>query len=87
MEFPKNTLVTDGIFSKNFLENVCNIIFNREAIYHSHIIGKIIGNAHSFCNQKVRENKSQVSVIGHNLLGFDFSFLFKRSKAKRLANN
>ena len=77
MEFPKNTFVTDGIFSKKFLENVCNIIFNREAIHHSHIIGKIIGNAHSFWNQKVRENKSQVSVIGHNLLGFDFFFFLK----------
>ena len=34
--------------------------------------GKIIGYAHSFCNQKVRENKNIISVIAHNLLRFDF---------------
>ena len=52
MKFLKNTLiaVNDGIFSNDFLENVCNISFGREVIHHSHITGKIIGYTHSFCN-------------------------------------
>ena len=45
-----------------------------------HITGKIIGYAHSFCNQKVRENKNQVSVIADNLFGFDFFFFLKGSR-------
>ena len=57
MKFPKNTFVTDGIFSNNFLENVRNTVFNRGVIHHSHITGEIVGYAHSFCNQKVREKK------------------------------
>ena len=58
MKFPKNAFVTDVILSNNFLANVCNIIFGREVIHHSHIAGEITGYAHSFCNQKVRENKN-----------------------------
>ena len=52
MKFLKNTLiaVNDGIFSNGFLENVCNVIFGREVIHHSHITGKITGYTHSFCN-------------------------------------
>ena len=60
-----------------FLENVGNIFFSREVIHHSHITGEITGYAHSFCNQKVMENKNQMSVIAHNLFGFDFFFFLK----------
>ena len=63
----------DGVFSNNFLENARNIIFGREVIHHSHITGKIIRYAHSFCNQKVRENKNQINVTANNLFGFEFS--------------
>lgn len=71
MKFPKTTFVTDGTFLYNFLENVHNIIFGRETIHHSYITGEVSGYTHSFCNQKVRENKNQISVIAHNLFGFD----------------
>ena len=67
MEFPKNTFITNGVFSNNFLENVDEISFGRSVIHHSHITGKIIGYAHSFCYQKVRENKNQINVIAHKL--------------------
>ena len=33
-KFPKNTFITDGVFSNNFLENVHNIIFGTEVIHH-----------------------------------------------------
>lgn len=74
MKFPKNVFVNNGMFSNNFLENVCSIIFGIEVIHHPSITGKIIGYAHSFCNQKVRENKNQISVIAHTLFGFDFFY-------------
>ena len=77
IKFPKNTLiaVNDSIFSNGFPENVRDIIFGREVIHHSSITAKIIGYAHSSCNHKVRENKNQISVIAHNLFGFEFSFI------------
>ena len=57
MKFSKNTFVTDSIFSNFVLENVGNIIFNREVIHHLHITDKVISYVHRFCNQKVREIK------------------------------
>ena len=30
------------------------------------------GNAHTFCNEKVRENYFKIPVIAHNLFRFDF---------------
>ena len=50
-------------------------------IHHSHVNGEIIGYSHSYCNQKVTENKSKISVIAHNLFRFDFFFLLKRIHA------
>ena len=77
IKFPKNTLiaVNDSIFSNGFPENVRDVIFGREVIHHSSITAKIIDYAHSFCKHKVRENKNQISVIAHNLFGFEFSFI------------
>ena len=85
MTFSKNIFVTHDIFSNNFLENICNIIFDREVIRHSHTVGEIINYAHCFWNQKARENKNQIWLIAHNLFGFDF-FPFNGSKVKCLAN-
>ena len=53
------------------------MIHRKIVIHHSHITGDVIGNAHSFCNLKGRENKNQISVIAHNLFGFDFFFFLK----------
>ena len=66
-------MVLNGeILSNIFLENVCNIIFEREVIHLSHITGKIIGYA-----RKARENKNKVSITARNLFGFDLLFFFK----------
>ena len=54
-------------------------------IHHSHINGEIIGYAHSYCNEKVRENKSKIRVITQNLFRFDF-FSIERNKSWSLAN-
>ena len=78
MNFKKTSNVKGAIFSANFLSNVDCLASAKNVIHHSQIKVEIIGYAHSFRNLKVRENKNQVSVIAHNLFGFDF-FLFKRS--------
>ena len=73
MKRRQNDLVMGGVFSANFLENVGCLSVSINVIHHLHITGEIICYVHSFCNQKVRQNKNQISVIAHNLFGFDFS--------------
>ena len=72
IKFKQNEHIKGEIFSDDFLDNVGCLIFSKNVIHHSHISGKIIGYAHGFYNQKVRENKKQISVIAHNLFDFDF---------------
>ena len=50
---------------------------NRTHIHHSHISGEIIGYAHSYSNNKVRENKTKIGVVAHNLFRFNFFFLLR----------
>ena len=64
--------------SKDFIENLKGIMNKKIHIHQSHINGEIMGYTHSYCNQKVRENKSKVSVIARNL--FRFYFFFPRKK-------
>ena len=72
MDFRRTDNVKGAIFSAVFLDNVNCLIYSKNVIHHSHITGDIIGYFHSFCNLKVRKNKNQISVITHNLFGFDF---------------
>ena len=71
-------LLTDDLkgafMSENFLSSIDLIIHGTNVIHHSHITDEVIGYAHSFCNKEVRENKNQISLIAHNLFGFDFFF-------------
>ena len=68
--------------SKNLINNLKSIINNKVHIHHSHIDGEIIDHAHSYCNEKIRENKSEISVIAHNLFRLDFFFLLKGIRAR-----
>ena len=54
---------------------------NKTHIHYSHISGEIIGYAHSYCNLKVRENQTKISVVAHNLFRFDFFFMLKGLRA------
>ena len=74
MNFGSNENIKGAIISENFLSNVDNLIHWKHVIHHSHITGEVVGYAHSFYNFKVRENKNQISVVAHNLFGFDFFF-------------
>ena len=64
--FPKNKFVVDSIFLSKFLESVSNLMYDKQIIRRLDITGEIIGYAHGFCNCRVRENKSNVSVITYD---------------------
>ena len=66
MNFPKNKFVVDSILSSKFMGNVSNLMYDKHVIHHSDITAEITGYAHGFCNHRVRENKSSISVIAHN---------------------
>ena len=68
--------------SKNLINNIKSIINNKVHIHHFHINGGIIDYAHSYCNEKVREYKSEIRVIAHNLFRLDFFFLLKGIRAR-----
>ena len=54
-----------------------NLLFGEVVIHHSHVSGEIFGYAHDFCNQRLKECASPISVIAHNLFKFDFFFVLK----------
>ena len=60
--------------SENFIDNIKDIINNKIHIHHSHISNEVIGRAHSFCNERVKENKTKTTVVAHNLFRLDFFF-------------
>ena len=66
------TITTKGMFEK-----FCRVINSKVHLHHSHVTGEIIGHTHDFCNWKVRENKNEVPLIGHNFLGFDIFYMVK----------
>ena len=75
IDFAASSDVTfDITTTNNFLKNVHKII--KVYLHHSLVTGKSFGYAHNFCNWRIRENKSEIPVIVHNLLGFDMFFFF-----------
>ena len=81
VKFCRNTKVKGIPISKKFIGNVSAILKDTYCIHHSHITGNILGYAHTFCNEKVRENYYKILVIAHNLFRFDFFFLVKGLRA------
>ena len=77
MDFPRGkfdyeTLTTSDLFI--FVHKIINVKIH---LHHSHITGKILGYAHDFCNEKVRDNRDAFSCIAHDFFGFDIYFLIK----------
>ena len=67
----------DVTISNKFLSNIIAIFENEITIHLSRVIGKIIGYAHDFRNQKVKENFYTIPVFAHNQFRFDFFLLLK----------
>ena len=78
IHFLKNEKINVDIpISNKFLSNVIAFYENKKTIHHSHVAGKIIGYAHDFCNQKVKENYYTIPVFTHNQFRFDFFLILK----------
>ena len=77
---PTDKVKGDFPLSEKFLSNMIAIIKDQRVIYHSHVTGKIIGYAHDFCNEKIRENYFTIPVIAHNQFRFYFFFYLKGIK-------
>ena len=72
VKFDYETLTTYDMFV--YVHRIINVKIH---LHHSHVTGKILGYAHDFCNEKVRENKDVFSCVAYNFFGFDFYFLIK----------
>ena len=74
INFCRTTKVKGIPISKKFIGNISAILKNTHCLHHSHITGDIFGYAHTFCNEKVRENYYRIPVIAHSLFRFNFFY-------------
>ena len=77
VSFCRTDKVKGIALAKNFIENVRKTLNNTIQLHHFHGTGEIIGDSHSYCYHKVRQNYFKVLVVAHNLFRFDFFFLLK----------
>ena len=77
MNFPSCRLKIRTIVTKKFYTDVLNLMFADVVLPHSHVMSKIIGYTHDFCNKKLKEVQTPILVPAHNLLSFDFFFVVK----------
>ena len=68
MNFADKQLVVKTVITKNFLNNVSNLMFGEVVIHHLHIMGKIVGYAYNFCNKKLREIQKVIPVFRSQLV-------------------
>ena len=76
MDIPDNKFDIKTV-TKDFLNNVRDLIYGGYIIDHSHVTGEVTGYARKFCNEKIRENHNLILVFAHNLFSFDFLFVVK----------
>ena len=81
IDFSPSNFMYDTITTNNFFRNVHRLFKVKVDIHHSHVTEKILGYAHDLCNWNVRENKSQIPMIVHDLYGFDMFFFIKGYRA------
>ena len=75
--FPKSGTQYETFTTNYFFIHAHHLIKMKVHLHHSHIKGKIIGYAHDFCNARVKENNIEISLIAHNLFGFDLYYFIK----------
>ena len=75
MDCPQNKFEFKTVVTKEFFNNIKDLIYGGYVIHHSHVTGEIIGYLHDLCNKKIRENNNLIPVFAHNLFSFDFVFL------------
>ena len=79
--FPCHKFEFETAVSAHFFRNLYRLLKCKIHLHHSHLMGKIEGYVHDFCNWTVRENKTELSVIAHNLFGFDAFYFLKGFQA------
>ena len=77
VDFPPTNFQYDTMTTKHFFRHLYRLIKTKIHLHHSHETGEIHGYTHDFCNQAVRENKAEVTVIAHNLMKFDAFYVIK----------
>ena len=87
MDFPSCSFDFKTVTTSNVFERLYRILNYKVHYHHSHISGKISGYAHDFFNWKVRENKTELSLIGHNFLGFNIFYMVKGYRASCWGTN
>ena len=75
--FPKLGIQYETFPTNYFFSHAHHLINMKVHLHHSHIKGKIIGYAHDFCKARVKENNIEISLIAHNLFGFDLYYSIK----------
>ena len=76
--FPNSDIQYETFTTISFFINVHCLIKMKILLHHSHITGKILGDAHDFCNTKVTEKSApDIPVMAHNLFGFDLHYFIK----------
>ena len=85
ISFPAHKFEFETVASNHFFRNLYLLHKVKIHLHHSHITGKILGYVYDFCNWTVRENKTELSVIAHNLFGFD-AFFSERLSSVCLGN-
>ena len=76
--FPNSDIQYETFTTDSFFINVHGLIKMKIHLHHSHITGKILGYAHEFCNTNVtKKGAPDISVIAHNLFGFDLYYFTK----------
>ena len=90
--FNKNLIMSAEENERFELTNICWIcrklfdVADQKLRDHCHITGKYRGAAHYFCNINLKISK-KVSVIFHNLKGYDSHLIFKKlSKLSVISN-
>ena len=81
IDFPPSNFMYDTITTSNFFKNLHHLIKFKVHLHHSHITGNILGYAQDFFNWNVRENKSEIALIAHNLFGFGMLFFIEGYRA------
>ena len=81
VDFPPTNFQYDTMTTKHFFRHLYRLIKTKTHLHHSHETGEIHGYTHDFCNQAVRENKAEVTVIAHNLMKFDAFYVIKGFRA------
>ena len=81
VDFPPSNFTYETLTTKHFFKHLYQLIKSKIHLHHLHVTGEIFGYTHDFCNLAVRESKSEVSVIAHNLMKFNAFYVIKGFRA------